>query len=190
MENAFHLLQSIYVANIEADYRLNEEPLGTFVAALQCEIETLAQLRSHKNVKTRLIAISKIGVGADNASELFASLIGLSEDIEGTISYFLQTCTPLELHQVLCLAHDLERIQHEQLLLQIRSLFNGEDAGNFDNTTHRVSGFSRDEIKTLVDFIQQDGSILLAQIEMSLLEKVSKQMPGIYHRLELRLQRG
>lgn len=191
VKRAFELLQSIDVANIENDYRLNEEPLGKFVEAIQQAIlMSLAQLRTNSKVKTKLIAICETGLGTDRTSSLFASLVGLPGNSEERIDLFLQRCTPLELHQALCLVHSLDLAQHEQLLLQLRSLLIEANDSESEETAHITKGFSQEEIKTLISFFQQDFYVPLSQIEMPLLVKVSQHMPGLYHRLELRFQRG
>ena len=192
IERAFELLQSIKADGIEMDYRINEEPLGTFIGAIQGELAALAQLRTSQKVKNKLIAVCKAELGIDNDLQLFASLIGLgfSADIEEVITRFLKCCTLLELHQSFHLAHILDLAQYEQLVGQIRSLLAETHNVQAEETAHLAKSFSQTEVQTLINFIQQDFHVPLSQVEMPLLVKVAGQMPGLYYRLELQLQRG
>jgi hypothetical protein len=190
INRAFALIQAIDAAHIDSDYRFNEEPLGVCVAAIQEAVfPPLARLRSNPTVKARLLATCQIATETEGPWYAFASLVGLPGKSEECIALFLQRCTPLELHQALCLAHHLERAQYEQLLQQLRSYME-PDIRESAAPSQNARVFSVEELKILISLVQQDLAIPLSQIEMSLLTSIAHRLPGLYHRLELRFQRG
>jgi hypothetical protein len=185
IHHAIALIQAIDASHIESDYRFNEEPLGVCVAAIQEAVfPPLAQLRSNPTVKAWLCAACQTASGAQGSWQAFASLVGLPGRSEACIDLFVQRCTPLDLHQALCLAYQCERAQHEHLLVQIHSY--QESAA----LSPQARTFSAEELKILISLVQQDLTIPLSQIELSLLTSIAQRLPGLYYRLELRFQRG
>jgi len=185
INRVFARIQAIDATQIAGDYRFNEEPLGACVAAIQQAVfPPLAQLRKNPTVRARLLATCQLAPETESSWPMFASLVGLPGRSEACIDLFLQHCSPPELHRALCLAHHLECAQYEQLLLQMRSY--QESAANSPQT----QAFSTEEIGRLASLVQHDLAIPLSQIVPSLLTGISEHLPGLYHRLEVRFQRG
>lgn len=185
MNRAFALIQAIDTAQIAGDYRLNEEPLGACIAAIQEAVfPPLAQLRGSPTVRARLLATCQIASETESGWPAFASLVGLPGRSEECIERFLQHCSPPELHQALCLAQHLACAQHEHLLQELR-LYQQSLA-----QSSQARAFSAHDLSRLIGLVQQDLTIPLSQIEPSLLTSIAAHLPGLYHRLEVRFQRG
>ncbi len=194
-EQAVTLLQNVDCNGITADFRLNEEPLGSFLAMVQDEIVRLTRLRTNPKVKSVLISVCQAGLSMDVAFQQLTALIGLQDNAERAVDDFLQHCCPLELHKALNLAYLVDTAQYEHSVAQLRIALarleeTAEPGNRLQATPQLTRSFTRDEVEILVGFTQEDFSMSMGQLEVSFLAKIADHLPDLYQRLELRLQRG
>ncbi len=191
---AFDLLQRIDHENIHADFRLNDEPLGTFVSGIQDKILTLIQLKSSQQARTAFMQVCQNAVEMNDIPKLLvASLKETNGDIERGISNFITACHPCELHLALVEVAAIETAHYERSLEQLREMLLELDALQ---ETSKIEGknsakhFTKAEADVLIQFTQQDFRMPVEQLELGLLTKIAHQLPELYKRLEVRVQRG
>ena len=190
-ERALDLLQCVDAEKLAPDFRLNEEPLGILVGSVQAEIARLLRLKTNQQVTSVLISVCRSGLGTDDASRKLGALLKPTEDMGKSVATFVSNCRPFDLHSVLVLAYQVSSAQYEYSIAQLRDVILELESGKTHSKkpTHLSKIFTGAEVEALVSFTQQGFRISMSQLEAPFLTKIARHLPGLYQKLELRLQR-
>jgi len=192
-KRAMAMLMQIDPHSIATDVQLNDEPLGTFVAAVQSELLSLASLKEREAVKVALTSACSPSLGENEALSQLTTLLRLSIEVEASVINFLRDCHPLDLHKALLLARTVIATQFEYSINQLHSalaeLLQGRS--EFEQQATRLTEvFTKADADLLLRLSQQECRLPVSQLDATFLSKVAHYLPGVYQRLELRLQRG
>jgi len=107
------------------------------------------------------------------------------------VATFVSNCRPFDLHSVLVLAYQVSSAQYEYSIAQLRNVILEleSEQTHSKKPTHLSKIFTGAEVEALVSFTQQGFRISMSQLEAPFLTKIARHLPGLYQKLELRLQR-
>jgi hypothetical protein len=193
-EQALIYLQQLDPHRIPQDFHFNEQPLSLFITEIQNIVTVLIHLKSNTQVTNVLCSLCN-EKDDDELSRKFISPFNLVDNIQEAVEHFIQRCSVFELHSILTLAYAIDTHRYkrskEELHLALAQIEEETQTRNRkDSIASSQKGFTRRELAILIKFSQQDYRIALGELNSALLAKVAQHFPGLYKKLELRLQRG
>jgi hypothetical protein len=193
LKASFELVAHIECKNISEDFLINDEPLGSFIGAIQDRIATLVRLQTNPHVKSLFISLYGSNIEVDTLPEFLVAILPNDHTIERGIVDFVQSCHPCDLHQALIESAVIEAALYQQSLSQLQRVLAELEIPHESILTEKTNtskSFTKAEAEALVKFEQQGFRMPIHHLEEGFLTKIAQQIPDLYKRLELRLQRG
>jgi hypothetical protein len=173
---------------IDPDYRVNDTPLGEFLAEIAVEVNKLVEC-ANSPATYELITKTVQNLPSqslDESAKKLLQIVGQSGSSDTNIATFLKKCSIFALHNILCLIRQMEETGYQASLQEVRNLLTVYSEEKEYKALEKH--FDQDELQILLRFLEPGHRQTCRQLEPKFLTKIARHLPNFYEHLEISLR--